>query len=106
MEAYKQMITASSRGGHRLFQPVHRRARQLPENVDRRRRHGPRQSAGVRSVEDEFRHRRFRRSPQPKAWKEIWGSGQGVGSVARVVPAAELIARFKKEYDEAIDPPL
>jgi nitronate monooxygenase len=44
--------------------------------------------------------------PKPKAWKEIWGSGQGVGSVARVVPTAELIARFKKEYDEAIDPPL
>ena len=43
---------------------------------------------------------------KPKAWKEIWGSGQGVGSVAKILPAAELIARFKKEYDEAIDPPL
>ena len=43
---------------------------------------------------------------KPKAWKEIWGSGQGVGSVAKVLPAAELIARFKKEYDEALDPPL
>lgn len=43
---------------------------------------------------------------KPKAWKEIWGSGQGIGSIDKVVPAAELIARFKKEYDEAIDPPL
>jgi nitronate monooxygenase len=43
---------------------------------------------------------------KPKAWKEIWGSGQGVGSVAKVLPAAELIARFKKEYTEAVDPPL
>ena len=43
---------------------------------------------------------------KPKAWKEIWGSGQGVGSVAKVLPAAELIARFKKEYDEAVDPAL
>jgi nitronate monooxygenase len=43
---------------------------------------------------------------KPKAWKEIWGSGQGVGSVKKIVPAAELIARFKKEYDEAVDPPL
>src|SRR4029077_17057101 len=43
---------------------------------------------------------------KPKAWKEIWGSGQGVGSVAKVLPAAELIARFKKEYTEAIDPAL
>jgi nitronate monooxygenase len=42
----------------------------------------------------------------PKAWKEIWGSGQGVGSVGKIVPAAELIARLKKEYDEALDPPL
>jgi len=43
---------------------------------------------------------------KPKAWKEIWGSGQGVGSIGKIVPAAELIARFKKEYDEAKDPPL
>jgi nitronate monooxygenase len=43
---------------------------------------------------------------KPKAWKEIWGSGQGVGSIGAILPAAELIARFKKEYDEAVDPPL
>jgi nitronate monooxygenase len=43
---------------------------------------------------------------RPKAWKEIWGSGQGVGSVANIAPAAELIARFKQEYAEAMDPPL
>jgi nitronate monooxygenase len=41
-----------------------------------------------------------------KAWKDIWGSGQGVGSLSKVVPATELIARFKKEYEEAVDPPL
>jgi len=43
---------------------------------------------------------------RPKAWKEIWGSGQGIGSIDEVLPAAELIARFKAEYDAAIDPPL
>jgi nitronate monooxygenase len=43
---------------------------------------------------------------KPKAWKEIWGSGQGVGSVGKVVGAAELVARFKQEYDAAMDPPL
>jgi nitronate monooxygenase len=43
---------------------------------------------------------------KPKAWKEIWGAGQGVGSVSEVLPAADLIARFKKEYEEAVDPPL
>ena len=36
-----------------------------------------------------------------KAWKDIWGSGQGVGSVDAVVPAADLIARFKREYAAA-----
>jgi nitronate monooxygenase len=41
-----------------------------------------------------------------KAWKDIWGSGQGIGSVHKVVPAAELVARLKKEYDEAFDPAL
>ncbi len=36
-----------------------------------------------------------------KAWKDIWGSGQGVGSVDAVVPAADLIKRFKREYAAA-----
>src|SRR5215471_11063344 len=44
--------------------------------------------------------------PKPKAWKEIWGSGQGVGSIGSVLPAAELIARFKTEYEDAVDPRL
>lgn len=43
---------------------------------------------------------------RPKAWKEIWGSGQGVGSVGKIAPAAELIARLAREYTEAVDPPL
>ncbi|WP_133698826.1 NAD(P)H-dependent flavin oxidoreductase [Roseateles toxinivorans] len=33
-----------------------------------------------------------------KAWKDIWGSGQGIGAVREVVPAAALIARLKSEY--------
>jgi nitronate monooxygenase len=41
-----------------------------------------------------------------KAWKDIWGSGQGVGSVGKILPAAELIARLRQEYDAAVDPPL
>jgi nitronate monooxygenase len=43
---------------------------------------------------------------KPKAWKEIWGAGQGVGSITGIVPVAEMVARFKQEYDAAIDPPL
>ena len=41
-----------------------------------------------------------------KVWKEIWGSGQGIGSIEQIVTTAELIARLKKEYDEAVDGPL
>jgi nitronate monooxygenase len=36
-----------------------------------------------------------------KAWKDIWGCGQGIGAVKAVVPAAELVARLKREYAEA-----
>ena len=43
---------------------------------------------------------------KPKAWKEIWGSGQGIGSVDKVQPVSELVARLKKEYEAAIDAPL
>jgi nitronate monooxygenase len=33
-----------------------------------------------------------------KAWKDIWGSGQGIGAVKQVVPAADLIDRLAREY--------
>jgi nitronate monooxygenase len=36
-----------------------------------------------------------------KAWKDIWGSGQGIAAVKAVVPAAQLVARLKQEYREA-----
>lgn len=38
---------------------------------------------------------------KPKAWKTIWGCGQGIGAIREVVPAADLVARFKREYAEA-----
>ena len=36
-----------------------------------------------------------------KAWKDIWGCGQGIGAVKAVEPAATLIARLKREYQQA-----
>jgi nitronate monooxygenase len=36
-----------------------------------------------------------------KAWKDIWGCGQGIGAVKAVVPTAELIDRLKREYAAA-----
>ena len=35
-----------------------------------------------------------------KAWKDIWGCGQGIGAVDKVVPARELVARLAAEYAE------
>jgi nitronate monooxygenase len=34
----------------------------------------------------------------PKAWKDIWGSGQGISAVKAVVPAGELVDRLEREY--------
>ena len=36
-----------------------------------------------------------------KAWKDIWGCGQGIGAIKQVVPAAQLIARLRAEYEAA-----
>ena len=36
-----------------------------------------------------------------KAWRDIWGCGQGIGAVEGVVPVAELVARLTREYDVA-----
>jgi nitronate monooxygenase len=36
-----------------------------------------------------------------KAWRDIWGAGQGVGLMDKVLPVAEVVARLKSEYDAA-----
>ena len=36
-----------------------------------------------------------------KAWKDIWGCGQGIGSITSVVSTAERVAQFKREYQAA-----
>ncbi len=36
-----------------------------------------------------------------KAWKDIWGCGQGIGAVKEVLPAGELVARLKRELQAA-----
>ena len=38
-----------------------------------------------------------------KAWKDIWGSGQGIGAVKAVVGAGELVDRLAREYRAAFD---
>lgn len=40
-------------------------------------------------------------SGEKRAWRDIWGCGQGIGVVREVQPAARLIERLRKEYEEA-----
>jgi nitronate monooxygenase len=106
VEGYKQMITSSAAEDivySNLFTGVHGNylkpsivaAGMDPDNL-------PQSDPSKMSFGTDAAGERAK----PKAWKEIWGSGQGVGSVGKILPAAELIARFKREYDEAVDPAL
>jgi nitronate monooxygenase len=36
-----------------------------------------------------------------KAWKDIWGCGQGIGAIDKVQKTADLVARLRREYLEA-----
>ncbi len=36
-----------------------------------------------------------------KAWKDIWGCGQGIGVIDKVLPTADYVARLKHEYQAA-----
>ncbi len=36
-----------------------------------------------------------------KAWKEIWGCGQGIGTISKVQAAADYVAQLRREYAAA-----
>ena len=38
---------------------------------------------------------------EAKAWKDIWGCGQGIGAIDKVQPAGALVVQLKAEYDAA-----
>jgi nitronate monooxygenase len=38
-----------------------------------------------------------------KAWKDIWGSGQGIGGIQDVEPVEAVVSRLEAEYRQAID---
>ena len=40
-------------------------------------------------------------SSKPKAWKSIWGSGQGIGAVKDIGPASAIVDRIEAEYRAA-----
>ncbi|MEV8434863.1 nitronate monooxygenase family protein (plasmid) [Streptomyces sp. HUAS 31] len=37
-----------------------------------------------------------------KAWKDIWGSGQGIGAITQIATAGELVAELAAQYREAV----
>lgn len=37
-----------------------------------------------------------------KAWKDIWGAGQGVGDIHAILPTREIVLKFEQEYNDAI----
>ncbi|WP_419320907.1 NAD(P)H-dependent flavin oxidoreductase [Caulobacter sp. ErkDOM-E] len=38
---------------------------------------------------------------EAKAWRDIWGCGQGIGAIDAVLTAGELVAKFSEEYEQA-----
>jgi nitronate monooxygenase len=40
-------------------------------------------------------------SGMSKAWRDIWGAGQGIGGIDSVEPTADIVARLHREYQEA-----
>jgi len=44
-----------------------------------------------------------RRVDGPKAWRDIWGAGQGVGSIAGIPTTNELVHVLEREYRGALD---
>ena len=44
---------------------------------------------------------KFQSESGAKAWRDIWGSGQGIGIVDKVTPAGAIVDRLAREYSEA-----
>ena len=42
----------------------------------------------------------------PKPWKDIWGSGQGIGAVSRRQSVADLVSDLTAQYDDALAAPV
>lgn len=42
---------------------------------------------------------------EKKAWKDVWSAGQGVGTIHRVEPLADIVAGIAQEYEAARDLP-
>lgn len=38
---------------------------------------------------------------KPKAWRDIWSAGQGIGRISDIAETADIVARLKREYGKA-----
>jgi nitronate monooxygenase len=43
----------------------------------------------------------FGSSNDAKAWKDIWGCGQGIGAIDKLMTTGEFVAQLKEEYNQA-----
>lgn len=43
------------------------------------------------------------RNKEVKAWKDVWGAGQGVGSINNIQPVADIVEELKAGYYQAIE---
>ncbi|MGB5166696.1 MAG: nitronate monooxygenase family protein [Woeseiaceae bacterium] len=98
IDDYKQMIVDSAAADivySSLFTGVHgsylkgsiSRAGMDPDNLP----------TGDKDLMDFAKHD----SSDAKAWKDIWGAGQGVGSIDEILPAGDLVMQLEAEYQEA-----
>jgi nitronate monooxygenase len=37
-----------------------------------------------------------------KAWRDVWGAGQGIATITATMPTSQLVARLRREYDDAM----
>jgi len=44
----------------------------------------------------------FSTEKKVKPWRDIWGSGQGIGAIHNIVPAAKRVQQFATEYQQAV----
>ena len=42
-----------------------------------------------------------RDATEAKAWRDIWGAGQGVGNIDAILPARDVVLRMEREYHDA-----
>lgn len=90
-ESYKQMIV-SGRAADIVYTPA---ISGVPASFLR-----PSMLAADLDPENLPPHGKMDLGSEAKAWKTVWSAGQGVGSIADVPAAADLIARLEQEYRE------